>query len=42
MNLPLKYTKRMQSLLGAEYGAYLDSLEQERFFGLREIGRAHV
>lgn len=35
MNLPLKYTKRMQSLLGAEYGAYLDSLEQERFFGLR-------
>ncbi len=35
MNLPLEYTKRMQSLLGAEYGAYLDSLEQERFFGLR-------
>ena len=35
MNLPLKYTKRMQSLLGAEYGTYLDSLEQERFFGLR-------
>ncbi len=35
MNLPLEYTKRMQSLLGAEYRAYLDSLEQERFFGLR-------
>ena len=33
MNVPVKYTK--QSLLGAEYGAYLDSLEQERFFGLR-------
>lgn len=35
MNLPLVYTKRMRALLGEEYGAYLDSLEQERFFGMR-------
>lgn len=35
MNLPLAYTKRMETLLGTEYQAYLDSLQEERFFGLR-------
>lgn len=35
MNLPLAYIEQMKALLGTEYGAYLDSLEQERFFGLR-------
>lgn len=35
MNLPLAYTEKMKSLLGAEYGAYLDSFGKERFFGLR-------
>ena len=34
MELPLRYTKQMQELLGAEYEAYLASFAQPRQYGL--------
>ncbi|MBO4395520.1 MAG: RsmB/NOP family class I SAM-dependent RNA methyltransferase [Eubacterium sp.] len=35
MELPESYKKRMQSLLGGEYPAYLASLDEPRLYGLR-------
>jgi tRNA and rRNA cytosine-C5-methylases len=35
MELPIEYTKKMQALLGDEFGAYLESFSQGRYYGLR-------
>ena len=35
MNLPQEYTEKMKKLLGDEYGAYIESFNQERLYGLR-------
>ena len=35
MELPVAYTERMKLLLGEEYDAYLESMNDERLYGLR-------
>ncbi|MBQ9604550.1 MAG: SAM-dependent methyltransferase, partial [Firmicutes bacterium] len=35
MELPIEYTKKMQTLLGDEFNAYLESFSQGRHYGLR-------